>query len=157
MKINTTEYPKVRNFRKDQMLIRFNIVEKEATEESKVSWDCTQLAVSKQASYSDIISGVIRSEYSVDSEFAINNNHNQPNPDEEDIEAYNDYQEYRGLAKVLAKVVLKKYTADNLNAKTVPELDVIISDIETITGADIIVPEPRLKADKIQAILEFEV
>ena len=45
---------------------------------------------------------------------------------------------------------------DELNTLTVPKLDDFISQIELTDEVDIIVPEPRLKADKIQAILDFE-
>jgi len=45
---------------------------------------------------------------------------------------------------------------DELNTLTVPKLDNFISQIKLTGEVNIIIPEPRLKVDKIQAILEFE-
>ena len=43
-----------------------------------------------------------------------------------------------------------------LNTLTVSKLDDFIAQIELTDEVDIIIPEPRLKAEKIQAILDFE-
>src|SRR6056297_1089910 len=49
--------------------------------------------------------------------------------------------------------VYRNYTREDLEAHTVAELEEIISNIEEITGNDIVVSEPRYKQDKINAIL----
>ena len=43
-----------------------------------------------------------------------------------------------------------------LNTLTVSKLDDFIAQIELTDETDIVVPSPRLKEDKIQAILDFE-
>ena len=43
-----------------------------------------------------------------------------------------------------------------LNTLTVSKLDDFIAQIELTDETDIVVPQPRLKEDKIQAILDFE-
>ena len=81
---------------------------------------------------------------------------------EEDIEQYSstvwfDLEENKyDLTESELLYIRMPVGADELNTLTVPKLDDFIAQIELTDEVNIIVPEPRLKADKIQAILDFE-
>ena len=59
------------------------------------------------------------------------------------------------LTAELAKDDWQKYTYQQLESQTVAELDSLISQIETVTGDDIVVSAPYLKADKVNALNEY--
>src|SRR6056297_3352115 len=69
---------------------------------------------------------------------------------------YIDWEdEYRTWKANKDLAVYRNYTREDLEAHLVSELEEIISNIEEITGNDIVVFEPRYKQDKINAILNY--
>ena len=82
---------------------------------------------------------------------------------EEDIEQYSDTiwfdleENKYNLSESELLYIRMSIGIDELNTLTVPKLDDFISQIKLTDEVDIVIPEPRLKADKIQAILDFEV
>ena len=155
MRANSIIRPKLTSYIKNTRVINYDITPVEDAETGRTSYNHERVTVKKTARYGEIVSAIIRSRYNADEEFAVNNNFNIENPEQEDIDEYNEYQSFRVLAKILAKVVLGKYTYQQLEANTVAELDNLISQIETVRGDDIVVSAPYLKADKVNALNEY--
>ena len=89
----------------DELRIRWNIEEVAAPsmdDEPRTQWSANEAVCSTFDNRSALISGIIRSEYSVDDEFATINNQ-ESKPDE-----YAAYQAFRAQAKSLADGWLNK-------------------------------------------------
>ena len=112
MKVNATIKPSRKSFKRNNLLIRFDVQENttlsnpEAPDEgSTTSYDFNEVSVEKTADYGEIVSAIIREKYSVGHEIALINNQNRETISEEDVAEYVEYQDFRELAKIIAKGV----------------------------------------------------
>ena len=111
MKVNATIKPKATEFKNASRLIRFDVSEEVVAaevgsgQEDAVSYNYSEVKVSKTATYAEIVSAIIAEKYSLDKEIALINNQNQDTVSDEDIAEYTAYQDFRSLAKTIAKAV----------------------------------------------------